>query len=216
VAADTTLEEFCKLTGVAPGENNPPVADDQTVTTGEDKSVDINLTASDDDGDTLTYAALSQPGHGSLSGTPPDLTYTPEEGYTGRDSFTFIVNDGKAYSNIATVNIMVTSAPGGCDNLEGTWYHDTPGSGCSSTWYLSRTDNGNYNAEETGCGNASGTAKLLTGNRLRIDWYISEACKGYYYWDLDTDCSSGEGELVWTSNVDPCKGILKSRGWHQQ
>ena len=37
----------------------------------------IVLTGSDPDGDALTFALATGPAHGTLSGTPPDLTYTP-------------------------------------------------------------------------------------------------------------------------------------------
>jgi hypothetical protein len=91
--------------------NNPPVADDQTVTTEEDTSVDITLTGNDPDGDTLTYTVVDQPSHGTLSGTAPDLTYTPDDGYLGSDSFTFKVNDGQEDSAEARVRITVERGP---------------------------------------------------------------------------------------------------------
>ncbi len=79
--------------------NDAPVADDQSVSTNEDTVVGITLTASDVDGDPLTYSIVSGPSNGSLSGTPPDVTYTPDVDYNGSDSFTFQANDGGLDSN---------------------------------------------------------------------------------------------------------------------
>jgi len=87
--------------------NTPPVADDQAVTTDEDTVIDITLTASDDDGDPLTFAIVDGPSDGTLSGTPPDVTYTPDPDSNGEDSFTFKANDGIDDSNIATVTVTV-------------------------------------------------------------------------------------------------------------
>ena len=50
--------------------------------------------ATDADGDTLTYSVSTGPSHGTLSGTAPYLTYTPAANYNGSDSFTFKANDG--------------------------------------------------------------------------------------------------------------------------
>jgi uncharacterized repeat protein (TIGR02543 family) len=87
--------------------NNAPVADDQSVDTGANTAVAITLTASDADGNTLTYTVATQPTNGALSGTAPGLTYTPNTSYSGGDSFTFTANDGNADSNTATVSITV-------------------------------------------------------------------------------------------------------------
>ncbi|MCX7805697.1 MAG: Ig-like domain-containing protein, partial [Planctomycetota bacterium] len=84
--------------------NDPPVASDQNVTTAEDTPKAITLTATDADGDALTYVVVSGPSHGTLSGTAPNLTYTPDADYSGADSFTFKANDGAADSNVATVS----------------------------------------------------------------------------------------------------------------
>jgi len=89
--------------------NQVPVANDQAVTTAQDTSKAITLTGSDADGDALTYSVVTGPAHGALSGTAPNLTYTPTSGYSGSDSFTFKVNDGKVDSNVATVTITVGS-----------------------------------------------------------------------------------------------------------
>ena len=60
----------------------------------EDVAKAFTLVASDPDGDALTYIIISGPSHGTLSGTAPNLTYTPAANYNGSDSFTFKVNDG--------------------------------------------------------------------------------------------------------------------------
>jgi uncharacterized delta-60 repeat protein len=89
--------------------NDPPVANDQSVSTPEDIAKDITLTASDIDGDTLTYSVVDGPANGSLTGTAPNLIYTPNDGFNGADSLIFKVNDGTVDSNIATISIDVTS-----------------------------------------------------------------------------------------------------------
>ncbi len=88
--------------------NTPPIAYNQTITTAEDTPKGITLTASDADSDPLTYSIVTGPTHGTLSGTPPNVIYTPYPNYNGADSFTFKAYDGQAYSNIATVSITVT------------------------------------------------------------------------------------------------------------
>ena len=103
--ADSNIATF-SIT-VAPV-NDPPTANPQSVTTAEDTSTGITLTGSDVDGDALTFILVTQPFNGSLEGTAPDLTYTPNADFIGTDSFTFQVNDGQADSNTATVSIEVT------------------------------------------------------------------------------------------------------------
>ena len=92
--------------------NHPPVANNQAIQTAQNTAATIVLSASDSDGDVLTYSFV-QPAHGVLSGSSPNLTYTPANGYSGADSFTFTANDGAADSNTATVSITVKAASGG-------------------------------------------------------------------------------------------------------
>jgi VCBS repeat-containing protein len=90
--------------------NTAPVANDGTVTTGEETPVAVTLTGSDADGDALSFAIATPPAHGTLVGTPPNLTYVPAVDYAGADGFTFTVSDGVATSAAATVSITVSPA----------------------------------------------------------------------------------------------------------
>jgi hypothetical protein len=88
--------------------NQAPTANDQTITTPEDTAVTITLTGSDPENDPLTYIIVTNPAPGTLSGTPPNLVYTPQANFNGSDNFTFKVSDGSSDSAIATVSITVT------------------------------------------------------------------------------------------------------------
>lgn len=95
--------------GSSTGTNTAPVADAQSVTTDEDNALGITLAGSDGDGDTLSFSVITQPAHGTLSGTAPNLTYTPAANFNGSDSFSFTVNDGTADSAAATISIIVNA-----------------------------------------------------------------------------------------------------------
>lgn len=87
--------------------NTPPLAEAGDATTQEDTRTSIAIAGSDEDGDPLTFSVITGPLHGRLSGTAPNLTYSPESNFNGSDSFSFKVNDGKADSEVATVSITV-------------------------------------------------------------------------------------------------------------
>ncbi|PTN12512.1 cadherin-like domain-containing protein [Nitrosomonas aestuarii] len=97
--------------------NAAPVAEDDSAVTAQDTSVIIDVLSndSDPDGDLLSVAQLGAALHGSVvqnaNGT---LTYTPDAGFSGADSFTYTVSDGVDTGG-ATVNITVQAATGGGD-----------------------------------------------------------------------------------------------------
>ena len=87
--------------------NDAPVTNDGAFNLSEDGQIAFELTGSDVDGDALSFAVVTPPAHGTLSGTAPNLTYTPAPGFHGADSLTFKANDGILDSNIATVRFAV-------------------------------------------------------------------------------------------------------------
>jgi methionine-rich copper-binding protein CopC len=96
-------------------ENQAPVAASQAQTYLEDAPAQtITLTATDADGDPLTFAIQTTPTRGVLgpivpiNATSASVTYTPNANEFGADSFTFVANDGLVNSLPATVGITLT------------------------------------------------------------------------------------------------------------
>lgn len=93
--------------------NAAPVAYHQSVKTSMGSPVTITLGASDAEVDALTFSISSPPLHGVLSGSGASRVYYPDSGFSGNDSFTFIVSDGMAVSAAAQVSINVAEGSAG-------------------------------------------------------------------------------------------------------
>ena len=64
----------------------------------------------DPDGDPFTAILLDLPSQGTIDFNPDgSFTYIPNSGYTGPDSFTYMLNDEKNFSNEVTVTITVNA-----------------------------------------------------------------------------------------------------------
>ena len=111
---------------ITPVNDGPPVAVSDAAVTGKNRPVTIDILANDSDPDgngTIDRNAISitQPSHGSVTvnGTTGEITYTPDSGFSGSDSFTYRLRDeGGLWSNVAGVTVQVTNAApvalGGC------------------------------------------------------------------------------------------------------
>lgn len=87
-----------------------PVAVSYSTTAVENQQMALPLVAYDPDGHSLSYVfppSWPNSQHGILSGTPPNLTYTPATGFIGLDSFSFSVVDGSVSSPPAEIVIKV-------------------------------------------------------------------------------------------------------------
>jgi hypothetical protein len=99
--------------------NRAPLAGDDTATTKRNKRVTIHVLRndSDPDGDSLRVTAATSPRTGTVTiNRGRTITYTPQSGFTGTDSFRYTVDDGKGGTDEATVTITVRPSGGGDDD----------------------------------------------------------------------------------------------------
>lgn len=148
--------------------NAVPLATSLTVATAADTAVAVTLSATDADGDALTYAIATQPTYGALSGSGTSYTYTPSAGFSGTDSFTYTAYDGLDTSAPATVTITVqpaadssSSSSSGSGSSSSSGSSSGSGSGGSSgsdgSSSSSSGADGSSSSSSSGSGSSSGS-----------------------------------------------------------
>ncbi|MFW2544497.1 Ig-like domain-containing protein [Primorskyibacter sp. 2E107] len=90
--------------------NTAPDAVDDTETTSVDTAVVVQVQGNDSDpeGDTLTTTSATDPANGSVVVNPDGtITYTPDAGFMGTDTFDYTIDDGNGGTDTATVTVVV-------------------------------------------------------------------------------------------------------------
>jgi VCBS repeat-containing protein len=131
LAALFVVASVCSV--AIPASADPPAALDHGYSVGEDSVLSVEAPgvldgATDGEGNPLTAAVDTSPGHASAFSLAPDgsFTYTPDADFHGEDSFTFhAVADGDAEPDggVATATITVdpvNDAPAASDDVAGT------------------------------------------------------------------------------------------------
>jgi len=104
--------------------NDLPVSTDTAITATEDTVAEGQLaTATDADGDDLTYALKDNAANGKVTvNADGSYSYTPNTDFNGEDSFTYTIDDGQGgvITQTATVNVAaVNDAPVSEDSVVG-------------------------------------------------------------------------------------------------
>jgi len=145
--------------------------------------LEITLTGSDPDGDSLTYQVSGEPWNGYLTiGDSEDgsvLIYRPHPGFVGEDSFTFQAMTDNAYSS-GTVSISVIDSGNGCAQR-----YDRVSSESNETVQISFTNEGLLN--------------------LHIHWISPDGQEGDYSGTPGPVASVGQGQSI---NLSAYRGFL--------
>jgi hypothetical protein len=188
----------------------------QAVTTNEDTPATVTVSASDPDGDALTFTVTANPTKGTVTGgTNGIFTYSPSLNANGSDTFTVTVRDPAGLSVTQTVNVTITAvndapvntlpagyttAAGTAVKLSGLSVADVDaGSGvitvalAVASGTLTATSGGNVTV--TGSGTAS---VVLSGTLANINAYLGDAAKQPSF--LPAPGSSGSVQLTMTTN----------------
>ena len=111
VASDGHLTDSATVTVTINGTADAPVAANDTAKTPAGAAVTISVLSNDTDpdGDSLTVSSISsQPSNGTaaINSGSTTITYTPDSGYSGADSFSYTASDG-SLTDTATVTVTM-------------------------------------------------------------------------------------------------------------
>jgi hypothetical protein len=118
----------------------PPLAVNDTATVNEGTAKVLNVLFNDVDssGFALSVVGVTNPAHGTVVlNANNTITYTPNAGYIGPDSFTYTNSDGYSGTSVATVNVNVVTPTPAVAPLLGV---GLPGSPANSVGSIIPTD----------------------------------------------------------------------------
>jgi len=209
--------------------NDRPVAESRSLTTLENAPLGVVLTASDPDGDPLTFEIVAAPPNGTLLGTPPDLVYKPDTDYAGPDSFTFRAHDALTNSASATVSITVSdvftvrinfqpagsAVPDGFEKDDGSVF-GSQGNGYSYGWATDNAGNTFERNHAAAPDQQHDTGILMNNPNTRHEpWQIACGNGDYTVRVVAGDPAAGEPvtyHVVAENSVDVANGTVTG-GW---
>jgi hypothetical protein len=109
----TTDDRTITVTGG--GTNHPPSAQADVITTvpGTGVTIPVLVNDSDLDGNPRSLVSAASPSHGTAVGNANGtVTYTPTAGFTGDDTFAYVIQDDQGSSDTGTVIVHVRAVNG--------------------------------------------------------------------------------------------------------
>ena len=121
------------------------VADSAEVESGSSDSIDVLANDTDEDGDTLEITDVSEPENGTAEIADGAITYTPNEGFLGDDSFTYTISDGEETAQAdVTVTVVDTVTVVGLITDEPIPFADISLTVDGETFEVQADENGRY------------------------------------------------------------------------
>ena len=122
-AAGSASALFGKKQAEPAPEEGAPIVQELEVRTYRGIPYQAQFLATDGEGDNMTFTVVEEPKKGTVAIDGANFTYTPEEGATGSDSFTYAATDSAGHvSQPATVTVTIEKTK------SGVTYADTEGS----------------------------------------------------------------------------------------
>ena len=91
-----------------------PIAQELSISTYRGIPYRAQFLATDSEGEDMTFAVVDQPRKGTVVVEGADFTYTPDEGVTGSDMFTYAATDSSGNVSLpATVSVTIEKAKSG-------------------------------------------------------------------------------------------------------
>lgn len=123
--SDGTETVTAQVTVTVDAVNDPPVAENDSVSTDEDTNVVVAVldNDTDPDGDNLSITITQAPTNGTATVVGSSISYTPDAGFSGSDDLEYTVTDPSGLTDSATVDISITnvnSAPQAADDAVST------------------------------------------------------------------------------------------------
>ncbi len=215
--------------------NTPPTAAAVSASGTQDQPVVVGLGGTDVETCELTFAIVSGPSSGSLSaftgapcvaGSPntdaENVTYTPQPGFTGSDSFTYAVTDGGGATATAVVSLTMGATASGITfrsassaaNSEGTTLTIPAPPGTAPDDVLVAVVSARGNPNLTPPPGWTLVRLDASGFVLRQGVYVRQAGATPppgYTWTLSS-VQSAAGGISAYSGVDPAAPVLTSAG----
>jgi hypothetical protein len=192
----------------AEGINTAPlgVEDSYRVVTGEALTMQVGANDADEEGDPIAEVEILEgPEHGSLEVQGTAVTYTPEAGYTGEDTFTYRPHDafpvaaGGALTPATTVTLNIFDPAGVSESSLGSLSligGSSGAGGSSSAQYTSWTGTTELPLDDPAV-IAAAEAQTQAQNSASQAWSASEETNWYDYQDaLAADTTQRQFDLA--------------------